>query len=317
MVPFVRVNYPFLAHISSRRRSTKTWAVNRGAKFLVLQNLGKRRMDFRDAFKKVCPSVVGIGYQNDGVLEILGTGFLVSQDGWLITNRHVITEPVEGGCKFREDVKVFLFPESDVLVLNVCEYNIFPSPHVNSPKPNFSPSTHQIVKNAIGDYTPELHDISYLKIDPPLGYNLNPVLIGETANLSVGTYVGVIGFPQGLQIPPPIDATLELTPTFQIGTIAALLPSPSFREIERYALDLFVNTGSSGSPVFLSDGNVIGIIMQTREVKAYLLTYKGKLTSTSVPERKETGLGYAIPQARFPENDHESRTKVENINPKR
>jgi len=267
-------------------------------------------VDFRDAYMKVHPSVVGIGYQSDNALEILGTGFVVTGDGWIMTNRHVLTETVEGGVTFRDDVKISLFMSNDVLVRGISEYNIYPSFQNSIQKPGFSADTHEIILASIANYSPEPPDISYLKIDPPSGHTLFPIQMGNSTDVSVGTPIGVIGFPQGIQIPSSRDATLELAPVFQAGTIAALLPSPSFGGVERYALDLFVNTGSSGSPVFLADGKVIGIIMQTRELKAFLLTYKGRLTSTAMPERKETGLGYAIPQARFPTNDRESRIKV-------
>jgi hypothetical protein len=47
-------------------------------------------INFQEAYKKIRPSIVGLGFRNDPEYLIVGSGFLVHQSGWVMTNRHVL-----------------------------------------------------------------------------------------------------------------------------------------------------------------------------------------------------------------------------------
>jgi serine protease Do len=132
---------------------------------------------FKTVASKVEPSVVHITQRNrvyqrnfwgevtaSGITDTgLGSGFIVSRDGYIMTNNHVITS----GEKAAEQIKVRLFDgqEFDAKLIG----------------------------------RDEATDLAVLRIDPKdLPNNLNPVTLGESDALDVGEWVVAIGSPFGL-----------------------------------------------------------------------------------------------------------------------
>lgn len=122
--------------------------------------------DFAHGFSKVVektlPSVVNISTKqknNDGkvVRESLGSGFIVDQKGYIVTNNHVIEDS--------DDINVILYDNS--------EYHA----HV------------------IGSDTK--YDIAVLKIKVPVTKKLQQVSWGNSEKSSVGEWVIAIGNPEG------------------------------------------------------------------------------------------------------------------------
>ncbi|HHY23920.1 MAG TPA: S46 family peptidase [Clostridiaceae bacterium] len=58
---------------------------------------------------------------------------------------------------------------------------------------------------------------------------------------------------------------LQLTSILQVGIISATLLFSGIPNPTNFILDLFINGGSSGSPLFTRKGEVIGIVFATRQ----------------------------------------------------
>ena len=155
----------------------------------------------------------------------LGSGFIISEEGYIITNYHVIENA--------EVINVVLFDNTEI------EADIIG-----------------------GD---EKTDIALIKIDPP--FELDKVAFGDSDAIRVGDWVLSIGNPFGLG-----------------GSVSAGIVSAKSRDIAAGPYDNFIQTdaainqGSSGGPLFNTQGEVVGI--------------NSALFSTS---GNNMGVGFAIP----------------------
>lgn len=159
-----------------------------------------------------------------------GSGFIISQDGYIVTNYHVISGA--------SSVKVTLY--------NGDTYDA-------------------TVIGGDSDY-----DVAVLKINAS---GLQPVTLGESADVNVGDTVLAIGNPLG-----------ELTFTMTAGYISALDReiTPDRTPINMLQTDVAINAGNSGGPLFDMDGNVIGMTT-------------AKVSGTTESGVSIEGLGFAIP----------------------
>ena len=157
-----------------------------------------------------------------------GSGFVITQDGYIVTNQHVV---------------------SGASSVNVTLYN-----------GDTYPAT---VVGGDSDY-----DVAVLKINAS---GLQPVTLGESADVNVGDTVMAIGNPLG-----------ELTFSMSGGYVSSCnrainVDGTPFNMIQ---VDCSINPGNSGGPLFNSYGEVIGI------VSAKYSSY----SNTTVE-----GIGFAIP----------------------
>lgn len=190
------------------------------------------------AVKKVTPSVVTVSEEisnrrvispfgveipqeeSDLSPKNIGSGFIVSQDGLIVTNKHVVSDI---GGKYH----VITHDEKDFTVKNI--------------------------------YRDPLNDIAILKIDPSehSSIQLIPVGLGDSSNLQVGQLVIAIGTPlgefsntvtsgiisglgRGIQAGNPFEGFVEELDNV-IQTDAAISP------------------GNSGGPLVNSSAQVIGV----------------------------------------------------------
>ncbi len=154
-------------------------------------------------------------------------------------------------------------------------------------------------------------DIGACKIDPndchPAALPLQPVHIEDSSVINVGMPVGILGFPQGLDFPIRFDSEvdIQLTPLLQTGVVSGILPFAGVPRPNSFVLDIPVNQGSSGSPLFMADGTVVGIVFAARINFSGLTILNG---TPNPPESDEAGvftpasLGLAIPSAKFPDS---------------
>ena len=193
-----------------------------------------------DVFKRVSPSVVHIttlaaarGFMLDEmqVPRGMGSGFIWDAQGHVVTNFHVI-QGATGAQIALSDHRTY--PATLV--------GVFPD-----------------------------RDLAVLRIDVPADKDkLQPIMIGESANLQVGQKVYAIGNPFGL------DQSLTT------GIVSAL--EREIESVTRRAIrgmiqtDAAINPGNSGGPLLDSAGRLIGVN-----------------TAIYSPSGGNAGIGFAIP----------------------
>ncbi|NCP63904.1 MAG: trypsin-like peptidase domain-containing protein [Paraglaciecola sp.] len=206
-------------------------------------------------------SVVGIGRYNamaSQTHQLRGTGFVVGDGSLIVTNYHVVSQPLDS---------------------KIVEYHIVFAGIGR--KPN-------IYKVELLDVDQE-HDIALLKMSE----KLQPIRLAGDDFVADGSEILLTGFPIGavLGLYPATHrgivaaTTPDVIPTANAqnlnNTIIERLQNPQFI----YQLDITAYPGNSGSPVYLSEtGEVIGILN-----KVFI-----KETKETVLE-KPSGISYAIP----------------------
>jgi putative serine protease PepD len=167
------------------------------------------------------PGTTDIFGQSSGSQQGIGTGFVVSSDGEILTNAHVV---VDNGQTASNVVVVFK-------------------------SGNGSQDT-QIPATIIG--ADESTDVALLKIDPRQApTTMTPVKLGDSSKVAVGESVVAIGNPLGL------DFSLS---TGVVSATDRQLQSPNGATIDGgIQTDAAINPGNSGGPLFNAAGEVIGI----------------------------------------------------------
>ncbi len=192
-----------------------------------------------DAVKKVGPSVVTVVEQNPGgpsqlsfgpfsVFEPpaqpqsqnIGSGFIVSKDGLIVTNRHVVSD-------------------------NGVKYKIITS----------SDKKYDVSKI----YRDPLNDVAILKIDPSqnLGQDLKPVEMGDSSKLAVGQFAIAIGTALG-QFRNTV--TTGVVSGLGRGITAGSEFEGYVEQLDNVIqTSAAINPGNSGGPLLNSSAQAIGI----------------------------------------------------------
>ncbi len=155
----------------------------------------------------------------------IGSGFVVSSDGYILTNAHVITDTtsVQSGG---------------------------PSTKASDVEVNFRNG--KKVKAQIVGYDLTSSDIALLKVDPA-GLNLVPAVLGNSDQVQVGEPVVAIGSPFGVY-----------ASSLTSGVVSAVnrtveSPQAGFTINNAIQTDAAINSGNSGGPLFNERGEVIGL----------------------------------------------------------
>ena len=154
-----------------------------------------------------------------------GSGFVISSDGEIVTNAHVVTDATEAGGGRPIN-------EADEVYVEFGDRNQVPAEIVG------------IDPNA---------DVALIKIDPD-GLDLDPIELGDSDDVQVGAPVAAIGSPFGQEqsmsvgIVSATDRSIDSLTEFKIdGAIQT---------------DTSINPGNSGGPLIGADGRVVGIDQQ-------------------------------------------------------
>jgi len=180
---------------------------------------------------------------------IIGTGFFIKENGFILTNRHIVEKIAEIGTRLgrgriEDIVKVFYFVERDKAI------SIVPLSVTRAAKVGWE----KVPENYYGEDSP---DIGFLELKDVKDC---PVLNLFEGTIKEGEDVCLAGFPMGTDTLKAPGWIHQIGPTLQRGIIGAVLPFPC-ESPHAILLDIMTQGGSSGSPVFLPDsGQVIGIL---------------------------------------------------------
>jgi S1-C subfamily serine protease len=186
--------------------------------------------DPQKIYAEASPSVVTIlsviGDPSDPTSQAgQGSGFVVDDNGEIVTNAHVVTDATEAGGD--QPIK-----EADEVYVEFGDRN-------------------QVPAEILG--TDLNADVALIKVDPD-GLDLKPIGLGDSDSIEVGAPVAAIGSPFGQEqslsvgIVSATDRSIDSLTQFKIdGAIQT---------------DTSINPGNSGGPLIDADGKVIGIDQQ-------------------------------------------------------
>lgn len=216
--------------------------------------------------------------------SIYGSGFIVTEDGYLLTNAHVVKKSEEdlklqmalqaGGdflyedlARFEEYIGIDLDPEYEDIFLETVasiydQYMTVTSPEtkimmytVNVDGKLSDPFPAETVE--VGDPIDLMEDtgkdVAVLKVDEK---NLPTVAIGDDSDLRDGEQAIAVGYPSVATFDPSFDLT-NIAPTLTQGIISSQKQMEGGWEVIQ--TDATISGGSSGSPLFNSRGEAIAI----------------------------------------------------------
>jgi hypothetical protein len=168
-----------------------------------------------------------------------GTGFVVSAQGWVVTNHHVVSSAAFNVVVDNVRLRVAI----DVQRIEV----VVPPSGGRGEGRRFSASVYAS--------DPDL-DLAVLSIVSP---DLTPLTLGDSDTLASGDPVRVVGYPFGAQIDIG-RAAAETVPDAAVttGSISALRRDDS-GEVRYLQTSAALNPGNSGGPIIDADGNAIGV----------------------------------------------------------
>ena len=239
---------------------------------IAAQIPGGDYMDLADAIEYVRPSIVQIavlpGAAAQGTqLNVLGTGFWVSEDGLVMTARQVI-----------EDAQRLMtsLPGSSLMVGQAI-------PSITDPEFTIRGSFNYL-RSKVAEEDPR-HDIALIQaMQNPFGTEQRPFikapapdtdvypLLGlatlSTSEVRDGEQIGVSGYPLAEPALVTTSGGIASALGVNIQQAQALGAHPGYtipNTANTYLADVTVNPGNSGGPVYrISDGAVIGVCVAFR-----------------------------------------------------
>ena len=156
-----------------------------------------------------------------------GSGFVVSRDGYVLTNSHVITNAGERNSgEVRAAERVYVqFADRDRVPARVVGWDVY-------------------------------DDVGLLKVDPA-AHRLSPVPLGDSSRVVVGEPVAAIGSPFGNATSLGVGVVSATERAIDSLTSAYTL-------VDAIQTDAPINHGNSGGPLFDARGRVIGVLAQIR-----------------------------------------------------
>jgi S1-C subfamily serine protease len=157
-----------------------------------------------------------------------GSGFIVSEDGYVLTNSHVITTAGEGSPADEADAAETVFVEfrdGDRIRARVVGWDVY-------------------------------DDVGLLKVDP-VEHELDPVPLGDSRRVVVGEPVAAIGSPFGQM--SSLSVGVVAATERAIDSLTS-----EYNLVDAIQTDAPINRGNSGGPMFDARGFVIGINAQIR-----------------------------------------------------
>jgi S1-C subfamily serine protease len=192
--------------------------------------------DAQEIYAEAAPGVVTIrsvfggnsaaGILGGGRAAGQGSGFVVSDDGEIVTNAHVVTDAqASGGGDINEAQEVYVeFPDRNQVPAEVVGFDPFA-------------------------------DVALLQVEPD-DVELHPLELGSSADVAVGQPVAAIGSPFGE------ENSLSIGVVSAAGRSVESLTD--FQIDDAIQTDAAINPGNSGGPLLDAEGRVLGINQQIR-----------------------------------------------------
>lgn len=191
--------------------------------------------DAAELYRKRVEGVVTIyalfgegGIGDADVSAAQGSGFVVSEEGYILTNSHVITTAGEtdtGGAVDAADTVYVQFRDGERVPAEVVGWDVF-------------------------------DDVGVLKVDPA-DHPVSPVPLGDSSAVVVGEPVAAIGSPFGQE--SSLSVGVVAATERSIDSITS-----GFNLVDAIQTDAPINRGNSGGPMFNAEGEVIGVNAQIR-----------------------------------------------------
>jgi 2-alkenal reductase len=154
-----------------------------------------------------------------------GSGFVVSPDGYILTNSHVITNAGQGSSVKAADHVFVEFQDHDRTRAKVVGWDVF-------------------------------DDVGLIKVDAS-AHALAPVPLGDSSRVVVGEPVAAIGSPFGNENSLGVGVVSAIHRSIDSLT-------SKYNLVDAIQTDAPINHGNSGGPLFDARGRVIGINAQIR-----------------------------------------------------
>ena len=155
-----------------------------------------------------------------------GSGFVVSGDGHVLTNSHVVTNAGAKTAAVRRAVRVYVvFPDGDRIPGSIVGWDLF-------------------------------NDTGVVKVDPD-DHELVPLPLGDSSSVVVGEPVAAIGSPFGQE--SSLSVGVVSATRRSIDSLTS-----SYDVSDAIQIDAPINHGNSGGPLLDARGRVIGINAQIR-----------------------------------------------------
>ncbi len=179
-------------------------------------------------FAERSPGVVTV-FAYFGGVGAQGSGFVVSRNGTIVTNAHVITNAgaAAPGTTVKPASEVYVeFRDHDRVPARIVGWDVF-------------------------------DDVGVIRVEPA-GHRLMPLPLGRSADVVVGAPVAAIGSPLGN------EDSLAVGVVSAVGRSIEALTAPHFQLVDAIQTDAPITHGSSGGPLLDARGRVIGINAQIR-----------------------------------------------------
>ena len=216
-------------------------------------------MPLTDLYETASPCIVGfmsrmvqapVGQPPPAFPDIIGTGFLVTVDGVVATNRHVIEAlwqlPIAPGTNERlGGAFIFMVSEDKLggLVLNLKIRDV---------------ATLEGFSTKNDWYGQEIPDVGFVQ----LGITGVPFLELATEDFAIrpGMDMATMGYPLGTQPLVLQNKVNQLGPFIRRGIVSSVYPFSSSQP-HGFTIDIMQQGGSSGSPIFAGDSpRVVGMM---------------------------------------------------------
>ena len=155
--------------------------------------------------------------------KALGSGFVVSPKGYIVTNSHVITTAGDGSVAQPADRVYVEFQDHDRVEAKIVGWDVF-------------------------------DDVGLIRVAPS-AHALAPVPLGDSAAVTVGEPVAAIGSPFGNENSLAVGVVSATKRSVDSLT-------SRFNLVDAIQTDAPINHGNSGGPLFDARGRVIGITAQ-------------------------------------------------------